>query len=148
MFSPASCAVRAIRSGALIAFLLVSACVPTVVEELEPEEESEVLARTAFTERIENFFEYDALKAGQSSQFLIHLTDLEDGTPVFQAQVELSVRSASGAEVAETTAQVGRVTGIYVADLLIPSPGTYSIEFSVGNDRLDEDMTLSGFNVE
>ena len=59
-------------------------------------EEEEALARTEFTERIENFFEYGPLKAGKPSQFLIHLTDLSDGAPVEQAEVTLTVRAKSG----------------------------------------------------
>jgi hypothetical protein len=142
---------RAVRAGwlpAMFVFLAVPACSRAIVEEPESAEETEVLSRTEFTDRVENFFEYDPLRAGEPSQFLIHLTDLEDGTPVFEAQVDLSVLSASGVEVVGTTALVGRVTGIYVADLAVPSPGTYSIDFSVRNDRLNEQMSLAGFDVE
>ena len=126
--------------------MLACAPLPTVEEEIV--EEVEVLSRTEFTDRIENFFEYTPLGAGIPSEFLIHLTDLEDGTPVADARVELAVRSASGAEVLRTTAQVGRVTGIYVAELAIPNPGIYSIDFAVTNDRLSESMRLDGFEVE
>ena len=87
----------------------------------EAEHEEEALARTEFTDRIENFFEYDALKAGQPSQFLIHLTDLTDGTPIEKAEVTLITRAKGGAEVMQTKARVGKVTGIYVADVAIPS---------------------------
>src|SRR5918992_2839546 len=52
-------------------------------------EEEEAESRTEFTDRIENFFEYEPLKAGKPSQFLIHLTDLSDGTPVEKADVTL-----------------------------------------------------------
>lgn len=76
--------------------------------------DEEALSRTEFTERIENFFEYDPLKAGKTSQFLIHLTDLSDGSPVEGAEVSLTIRSqGSGAEVGQTKARVGKVTGIY-----------------------------------
>ena len=111
--------------------------------------ETEVLARTAFTDRIENFFEYDPLRSGETSAFLIHLTDLVDGSPVSDAEVQLSVRApGAGDEVAGTTALVGRVTGIYVAELTAPTPGVYDIGFRVQNDRIDESMILSGFEVE
>ena len=111
-------------------------------------EEEEILARTAFTERIENFFEYSPLKSGEASPFLIHLTDLEDGSPVAQAAVGLSVRTSSGEEVVSTRAAVGRVTGIYVAELVVPRSGTFEIEFHVRNDKLDETMVLSEFAVQ
>jgi hypothetical protein len=115
--------------------------------EAEPEEEA--LARTEFTNRIENFFEYDPLHAGKSSQFLIHLTDLSDGTPVEKAEVTLTARpkGSTGAGV-ETKARVGKVTGIYVADVTIPNAGEYDIEFHIKNVKLDERMQLSDFKVE
>lgn len=114
----------------------------------EPEEE-ETLARTEFTERIENFFEYSALHSGRSSQFLIHLTDLTDGTPVERAQVVLTVRTpGSDKSVLQTIAQVGKVTGIYVAEITIPQRGVYDIEFHIKNPKLDERLVLSGFDVQ
>jgi len=110
--------------------------------------EEEALSRTEFTERIENFFEYDPLKAGKPSQFLIHLTDLSDGTPVEKAEVTLVTRAKDGGEVMQTKARVGKVTGIYVADVSIPSRGDYDIEFHVKNAKLDERMALKDFKVE
>jgi hypothetical protein len=112
------------------------------------EQEEEALARTEFTNRIENFFEYDPLKAGKQSQFLIHLTDLTDGTPVEKADVTLFVRAKGGADVAQIKARVGKVTGIYVADVNIPNAGEYDIEFHVKNPKLDERLPLTDFKVE
>lgn len=114
----------------------------------EAEHEGEALARTEFTDRIENFFEYDALKAGQPSQFLIHLTDLADGAPIEKAEVTLITRAKGGAEVMQTKARVGKVTGIYVADVTIPIKGDYDIEFLVKNAKVDERMALTDFKVE
>lgn len=116
------------------------------VAEKEHEEEAE--SRTEFTERIENFFEYDPLHAGRPSQFLIHLTDLSDGSPVEKADVVLTIRTKSGEEVGQTKAKVGKVTGIYVAEVSIPVPGDYDIEFHVKNVKLDERMPLKNFKVE
>lgn len=110
--------------------------------------EEEALSRTEFTERIENFFEHDPLHAGKGSQFLIHLTDLSDGTPVEQAEITLVARTKDGAEVMQTKARIGKVTGIYVADVSIPNRGDYDIEFHVKNSKLDERMSLRDFKVE
>lgn len=112
------------------------------------EHEVEALSRTEFTERIENFFEHDPLKAGKPSQFLIHLTDLSDGTPVEKAEVTLVTRSKDGSEVMQTKARAGKVTGIYVADVSIPNRGDYDIEFHVKNAKLDERLPLKDFKVE
>ena len=118
---------------------------PPVAEEAE----EETLSRTEFTDRIENFFEYTPLQTAVPSAFLIHLTDLNDGTPVARAEVTLSVREAGNTrEVASTVAQIGRVTGIYVAEVTIPRPGRYDIAFRVQNSQLDESMLLTGFQVE
>jgi hypothetical protein len=136
----------ALLFGLLLILALGAACGSRPAAEAEAEEEAE--SRTEFTSRIENFFEYDPLKAGKPSHFLIHLTDLSDGTPVEKADVTLSVRSKGGLEVAQIKARVGKVTGIYVAEVAIPSPGDYDIEFHVRNPKLDERLPLSDFKVE
>ena len=128
------------------AALVFAACGRSSAPEAEHEEEA--IARTEFTDRIENFFEYDPLKAGQPSQFLIHITDLSDGTPVEKAEVTLTTRAKGGGEVMQTKARVGKVTGIYVADVAIPSKGDYDIEFHVKNAKVDERLPLTDFKVE
>ena len=103
-------------------------------------------SRTEFTDRIENFFEHAPLTPGKPSRFLIHLTDLSDGSPVENAEVALTVRPSSGGGTDTVTkAKVARVTGIYVAEVTVPSRGSYTIEFHVKNSKLDERMTLGDF---
>jgi 5-hydroxyisourate hydrolase-like protein (transthyretin family) len=117
--------------------------------ESEHESEAEPIARTEFNDRLENFFEYPPFQAGKPSQFRIHLTDLMDGSPVEKAEVTLTVqRKGAESTVAQTTAKVGKVTGIYVADVTIPQAGDYDIEFHIRNSKLDERMPLSDFKVE
>jgi hypothetical protein len=112
-------------------------------------DEPEAIARTEFTDRLENFFEYEELHAGKPSQVRIHLTDLSDGSPVEQAVVTTTIRRVGVADtVAQTTAKVGKVTGIYVAEWNIPQAGEYDVEFHIKNARLDEHLSLSGFKVE
>ena len=106
------------------------------------------MARTEFTERIENFFEHDPLTPGKPSAFLIHLTDLADGSPVEKAQVTLAARAVGGGGPVQATARVGRVTGIYVAEVTVSSPGTYAIDFHVRSAKVDERMTLDGFDAK
>ena len=108
-----------------------------------------MLSRTAFTTRVENYFEYEPLRSGKASQFLIHLTDLSDGSPVEQAEVTLMVRPKGRDNTAvQTVSKVGKVTGIYVAELIPPQPGDYDIEFHIRNSKLDEQLALSDFKVE
>jgi hypothetical protein len=105
------------------------------------------LSRTEFTDRIENFFEYEPLRAGRASQFRIHLTDLSEGTPVAKADVSLKAWREQR-PVVEIRAHAGANPGIYVADVTIPERGTYQIEFQITSGALDETMRLSGFSVE
>ena len=111
--------------------------------------EAETLSRTEFTGRVENYFEYEPLHFGKASPFLIHLTDMSDGSPIEQAEVTLVARGKGSQEVAaQTVARVGKVTGIYVAELNIPRAGNYNVEFHIKNDTLDERMLSSDFKVE
>jgi hypothetical protein len=131
----------------LLALLGCSDATPAV--EPGAHEEPEAIARTEFTDRLENFFEYEELHAGKPSQVRIHLTDLSDGSPVEQAAVTTIIRRAGGGDtIAQTTAKVGKVTGIYVAEWNIPHAGEYDVEFHIKNAKLDEHLSLSGFKVE
>ncbi len=111
--------------------------------------EPEALSRTEFTNRVENYFEYEPLHSGKPSQVRIHLTDLSDGSPVEKAEVTLAVRGKGSVEPAvQATSRIGKVAGIYVAELTVPKAGVYDIEFHIKNDKLDERMPLSDFKVE
>jgi len=114
-----------------------------------PAAEPEALSRTEFTDRVENYFEYEPLHAGKPSQVRIHLTDLSDGFPVQMAEVTLVAKARGSSEVAtQTVSRIGKVTGIYVAELTIARPGDYNIEFHIKNEKLDERMPLSDFKVQ
>ncbi|MBX7224336.1 MAG: hypothetical protein K1Y36_30755 [Blastocatellia bacterium] len=140
---------RVIATGLLAVVLGVAGCARLVPPQSHSEVEEEPLSRTEFTSRIENFFEYEPLKANRKSQFLIHLTDLGDGSPVERAEIVLTVHTkGQPAEITRTTARIGKVTGIYVADLTISQAGQYDIDFRVKNDKLDERLALTDFTVE
>lgn len=76
---------RWLRAFAIAALILVAGC--RGPQPPAATTEPETLARTEFTDRIENFFEHDPLTPGKPSRFLIHLTDLSDGSPVEKAEV-------------------------------------------------------------
>src|SRR2546427_6953125 len=68
--------------------------------------EPEAISRTEFTNRVENYFEYEPLRSGKASQVRIHLTDLSDGSPVERAEVTLAVRSKGAADpILQTTSR-------------------------------------------
>lgn len=140
---------RVIATGLVAVVLGLAGCARQSPPQPHPEAEAEPLSRTEFTSRIENFFEYEPLKANRKSQFLIHLTDLTDGSPVEKAEVVLSIRAkGQPSEIAQTKARIGKVTGIYVADVTISQSGQYDIEFHIKNNKLDERLALSDFQVE
>jgi 5-hydroxyisourate hydrolase-like protein (transthyretin family) len=114
----------------------------------EKHEEEEAIAVTEFTDRIENFFEYSPLHVGKPSQFLIHLTDLTDGSPVEKAEVTLKISPKGSSNFNEVKSKIGRVTGIYVAEVQIDEKGLYDIEFHVKNEKLNEKMPLKDFEVK
>jgi 5-hydroxyisourate hydrolase-like protein (transthyretin family) len=114
-----------------------------------PATEAEALSRTEFTDRVENYFEYEPLHAGKPSQVRIHLTDLSGGFPVEKAEVTLVVKPKGSSQVTtQTVSRIGKVTGIYVAELTVPHAGDYDIEFHIKNDKLDERLPLSDFKVQ
>ncbi|HIB67819.1 MAG TPA: efflux RND transporter periplasmic adaptor subunit [Phycisphaerales bacterium] len=109
--------------------------------------EAEPIARTEFSEKLLNFFEFAPLKPQEPSSFLIHLTELKTGEPVSQADVKLIIKGPNGKELDTVQAKVGRVTGIYVAEVKIPLEGTYGIDFQVKNEKLQDTLSLKGFQV-
>ena len=132
----------------VLAVLLLTSCSKPAAPPAQAAE-PEALSRTEFTGRVENFFEYEPLHSGKPSQVRIHLTDLSDGSPVEKAEVTLVVRPERSAEsIVQTTSRVGKVTGIYVAELTVPRAGNYDIEFHIKSQKLDERMPLSNFKVE
>ena len=133
----------------LLLCLLISSGCSQPATAPPPEAEPETLSRTEFTQRVENYFEYEPLRGGKPSQVRIHLTDLSDGSPVEKAEVTLFVRSKGSTNpVVQTTSRIGKVTGIYVAELNVPKAGEYDIEFHIKNDKLDERLPLTNFKVE
>jgi 5-hydroxyisourate hydrolase-like protein (transthyretin family) len=130
-------------------FMLTACSAASPNRSPQPAAEPQAMARTEFTDRVENYFEYEPLHGGKPSQVRIHLTDLSDGSPVEKAEVSLIVRPKGRTEtILQTTARIGKVTGIYVAELNIPRSGEYDIEFHIKNTKLDEHLPLSDFKVE
>src|SRR6266516_2936449 len=103
---------------------LIGCAASTPIATSTPATEPEALSRTEFTNRVENYFEYEPLRTGKPSQVRIHLTDLADGSPVEKAEVTLAVRPSGSADsIVQTTSRIGKVTGIYVAELTVPKRG-------------------------
>jgi hypothetical protein len=139
---------KCIAALVLVLTVVIAGCKKTDSPQ-SPSPEPEALSRTEFTQRIENYFEYEPLRSGKASPVRIHLTDLSDGSPVEKAEVTLTVRpKGSETQIVQTTSRIGKVTGIYVAELTVPRPGNYDIEFHIKNAKLDERLPLGDFKVE
>src|SRR5262245_64255346 len=104
-------------------FIYASACSKPTPAPSPQAAEPETLARTEFSDRVENYFEYEPLRAGKPSPVRIHLTDLSDGSPIEKAEVTLVVTpKGAPTPVTQTVSKIGKVTGIYVAELTIQKP--------------------------
>lgn len=78
----------------------------------------------------------DITSAGSSKQLTIHV--LEDGSPVDDADITLSIWAAKEAEVWNEKYEVSHLSnGEYTAELNIPRDGLYLIKAHVSSDNID-----------
>ena len=111
-------------------------------------QEPEVISRTEYTLRIENFFQFQPLRAGKASQFRIELKDVSDDSHIEGAQITLTVRRGRLPQaIAQATSRADKAPGIYLTSLTIPTAGSYSIEFRIKNAKFDERMLVDFFEV-
>ncbi len=109
----------------------------------------EVVSRTEYTLRVENFFQFQPLHAGKPSQFRIELKDVSDDSHIKGAQVTLTVRRVGTLQpVTTASTRPDKASGIYLTSLTIPAAGTYTIEFRIKNGKFDERMLVDFFEVE
>lgn len=102
--------------------------------------ETEVV--TLFSENFEVFTEFDLLRVGHESEFLIHVTNLNDDYSAFtdgSVKVVLNINGKRQTEIAEP----GEVDGIYKLTLVPEQAGMGSLLFDIQinsmNDKLLED---------
>jgi hypothetical protein len=77
-----------------------------------PASASEKLSKTIFTEKLGAYLVYSSLKAGRPSDFALHLTNLDEGTPVAKAEVMLNARSKSTQAATTFKTRVSETTGV------------------------------------
>ena len=82
----------------LIVFLLFWACggKPEATDRQAEPEEPEPIAVTRWTEKSELFMEYPPLRAGETSRFAIHLTDLQTFKPLMEGRAVVELASGGG----------------------------------------------------
>jgi hypothetical protein len=110
--------------------------------------EGERLSKTVFTENLGAYLVYSPLKAGKPSDFALHLTDLDEGTPVAKAEVTLNLRSESNQAATTFKAQASETTGVYAAQVAAPIAGGYYVEFQISHPKFIGRLTMTDFEVE
>jgi hypothetical protein len=110
--------------------------------------EGERLSKTVFTEKLGAYLVYSPLKAGKPSDFALHLTDLDEGTPVAKAEVTLNVRSKSNQAATAYTAQASETIGVYTSQVAAPKAGEYYVEFQISHPKFSGRLTMTDFEVE
>jgi hypothetical protein len=108
----------------------------------------ERLSKTVFTEKLGAYLVYSSLKAGQPSDFALHLTDLDEGTPVAKAEVTLNVRAKSNQAATTFKAQASETTGVYTSQVALPKAGEYYVEFQISHPKFSGRLTMTDFEVE
>jgi YtkA-like len=110
--------------------------------------EGERLSKTVFTENLGAYLFYSPLKAGKPSDFALHLTDLDEGTPVAKAEVTLNLRSESNQAATTFKAQASETTGVYTSQVALPKAGEYYVEFQISHPKFNGRLTMTDFEVE
>jgi len=108
----------------------------------------ERLSKTVFTEKLGAYLVYSPLKAGKSSDFALHLTDLDEGTPVANAEVTLNPRAKSNQAATTFKAKASETTGVYTLQITLPQPDEYYIEFQINHLKFNGRLTMTDFDVE
>lgn len=138
------------KRGLLMLLLLtvggLSACSRAASE--TPPAESAKRSKTVFTEKLGAYLVYAPLKAGRPSEFALHLTDLEKGTPVPEVEVSMLARSKSTQSGTPLKAKASEVKGVYTAEVSLPKAGEYYIELELKHPKFTGRLTMTDFDVE
>jgi membrane fusion protein, heavy metal efflux system len=108
------------------------------------DEEPQVLAVTVWSERTELFMEYPPLVAGEQVRFAIHLTDLEDFSPVREGRV---VVRFEGETIQQFEAAGPSTPGIFGVDVTVPAARRYQLAVELHGARLSEEHRVGAVTV-
>jgi YtkA-like protein len=134
---------------ALLAAAVSSACSRASNNTLTVEHaDGERLSKTVFTEKLGAYLTYSPLKPGQPSDFALHMTDLDEGTPVDKAEVTLNLRSKSNQAATAFKVQASETTGVYTSQVVLPKAGEYYAEIQISHPKFSGRLTMTDFDVE
>jgi RND family efflux transporter MFP subunit len=111
--------------------------------------EEHAISVTAWKDGIELFAEFHAPVRGEKTEFLIHLTRLEDFRPAGDGRVNVVLRE-EGRIAASGSADRASQSGIWIVEIDAPEPGEYEIAFSYSGDGsvVFEAGTVTAFATE
>jgi len=110
------------------------------------EEQHETESVTLFSENFEVFTEYDVLRIGHESEFLIHITQLDDDYSAFTGgtvKVVLNIAGNKQIEIAEPA----KVDGIYELTLVPKDIGVGSLSFNIQKESNQEQLVTDHVHV-
>lgn len=107
--------------------------------------ERPTVAITHWTDRSELFMEYPAFVAGERGRAAIHVTDIEDFSPLEAGEVTVALRSSDGRSL-EFRGGPSR-PGIFGVDLAADAPGVYQMDVRVDAPDWDDVHELGSVTV-
>ena len=104
------------------------------------------IAVTLWTERTELFMEYPALVVGEEAEFLAHLTDLRDFSPVTQGQLIFTFQKSDGTKV-QVVAEKPSRPGIFIPVVTLADPGVYNLELRLEGPQVEDVIHIADIQV-
>ena len=95
------------------------------------------IAVTLWSERTELFMEYPPLVVGEEAEFLAHLTELRDFSPVTRGRLICTFQKADGTRVEVQSDQPTR-PGIFIPKVTFREPGSYEMELRLEGPQVED----------
>lgn len=124
------------RASFVVVFALFPGCGAPDHEHAAPPEERPAVSVTRWTERTELFMEYPVLVAGERGRAAVHLTRLDDFSPLREGEAVVALRGEDGRYL-EFRGGASR-PGIFGVDLAPDRPGTYEMTVYVEAPGLED----------
>lgn len=132
----------------LCSFLFAACSSAASKNAAEKDHEAERLTKTVFAEKLGAYLVYLPLKAGKTSTFSLHLTDLGEGTPVAKAEVTYNIRSKGNQAATTFKTQASETVGVYTTEVALPKAGEYYAEIQITHPQFSGRLTMTDFDVE
>ncbi|MCF8229036.1 MAG: efflux RND transporter periplasmic adaptor subunit [Bacteroidales bacterium] len=134
---------RIYYSFALIAVFTLQSC-ERHEKQAHEEHAHEAISFTLFEKNYELFMEFDPLVAGDTSNFIIHLTRLSDYKPLTNKAIVLEI---SGPEHHRQVIGLPQQAGIYLANYAPRKAGHAQIKLIVGNPDIEEKFNIQDIHI-